>query len=540
MIMIKKYIISALCLVVFTANCLALDAGDQVKMVMAKQKLYAGKYAEALAVYKEVLQKNPTDATVLHYVGLCNFQLKKNTEAEESLKKAIETGKDVMPESYLVLGKIHLNDAKTDEALTEFTKFKSLVSAKVAKENDADLFISYANNAKKFMANPINVKIDNLGSVINSKYDDQTPCISADGKKLVFNTRRPETTNSPMDVEGDGKYFQDIYIAIWDTINNTWKDVESVPGNVNTDAHDACTSISPDGKQIYIYKNDVNNTESRGGDVFVSKVVSNKWKTPEPMGKPINTTYFEGGACISADGKTLFFTSERSGGYGNSDIWMVKRLSKNEWGKPENLGPIVNSEYDEVGVFIAPDGKSLFFSSNGMGSMGSYDMFRSSLVGSGWLSPVNIGFPMNTVSKDGPFNVSADAMVGYFASDRAGGLGESDIYKVDLSNYGILETDFIKKENTGLSILKGVIRDSFEGNGLPQVEIKVLDANGVQVGNTTTSDSGEYFITLKGDVTYTIKASKKGYKTSEEKVELKASKNSTFSLEKQLMLVKEK
>lgn len=517
-----------------------IDAADQVKMVLAKQKLYAGQYIGALNLYKEVLQKNPDDATVLHYVGLCQYNLNKLADAEDNLKKAIATNKDVKPESYLVLGKIHLSEGRFDEALGEFNNYKTKAKTKDSEFEDVDVYIAHCNNAKTLMASPLPVKIENMGSAINSKYDDKTPCISADGHKLVFTTRRPETTDSPIDVEGDGKYFEDIYISLWDTVNKKWQQADGVPGNVNTDSYDAATSISPDGKQIFIYKNDVKDNESRGGDIFVSKIVSNKWKTPEPLGKPINTSYWEGGASISSDGKTLFFTSERTGGYGHSDIWMVKRLGKNEWDKPVNLGPEINTEYDEGGVFLAPDGKTLFFCANGKGSMGSYDIFKSTLENGKWSKPINLGYPINTESKDGPFVVSADAQTGYFSSDRKGGMGEIDIYTVDLSDIGILEKDGKKKENNGLSILKGVVRDGFEGSGIQGVDVSVTDPAGVVAGSTVTDGNGDYFFTLKGNETYTIKVVKKGYKTAEEKIDLKLGNKETYSLEKQFLLNKEK
>ncbi len=535
----KKFI-TTVCLLALISNVYSIDAPDQVKMVLAKQKLYAGQYIGALTIYKEVLQKYPDDAVVLYYVGYCNFQLKKTDIATENLKKALATNKDVKPETHLLLGKIYLSEEKIDEALVEFNTYKSSVNTKSAEMEDVDVFIAHCNNAKKMMLTPVDVKIENLSSTINSKYDEQTPCISADGRKLVFNTRRPETTDSPVDIEGDGKYFQDIYISNWDTINKKWLQAEEVPGNVNTPAHDACTSISPDGKQIFIYKNDISDNESRGGDVFVSKVVNNKWKSPESLGKPINTSYWEGGACISPDGKTLYFISERKGGYGRGDIYMVKRISKTEWGKPVNLGPEINSEFDEVGAFLAPDGKTLFFSSDGKGSMGSYDIFKTTLEGDKWTKPVNIGFPINTVYKDGPLVISADAKVAYFASERKGGLGESDIYMADLSNYGILEKDGKKKTDTGLSILKGTIRDGFQGTGIAAVDVQILDGTGSVVASTVTNENGEYFITLKGGVTYSIKVVKKGYKTATETVELKIGKTEPFSLEKQIMLNKEK
>ncbi|MDF2448044.1 MAG: tpn50 [Bacteroidota bacterium] len=535
-----KRIFATFCFLAALNSSYALDAGDQVKMVMAKQKLYAGQFIGALNIYKEVLQKNPDDATVLYYVGYCQYELKKFDLATENLKKAIATNKDVKPETHLVLGKIYLADEKIDEAMASFNTYKSAVNTKTAETEDVDVYIAHCNNAKLLMAKPINVKINNLGEAINSKFDDQSPSISADGRKLVFNSRRPETTDSPIDVEGDGKYFQDIYISTWDTINKKWNTSEDVPGNVNTPAHDACTSISPDGKQIFIYKNDVNDNESRGGDVFVSKIVNNKWKTPEAIGKPVNSSYWEGGACISPDGKTLYFISERKGGYGRADIWMVKKVSKTEWGKPENLGPDVNSEFDEVGAFLAPDGKTLFFSSNGKASMGSYDVFKTTFENNKWTAPVNLGYPINTVHKDGPLVISADAQIAYFASERKGGLGESDIYSADLTEYGILEKDGLKKSNTGLSILKGTVRDAFEGSGVPAVDVQILDSSNSQVATTTTNENGEYFITLKGDATYIVKVAKKGYKTVEEKVDLKIGKTETYSLEKQIMLSKEK
>lgn len=539
--MIKPITLLITCIVLLSNNLKAIDGPDQVKMVLAKQKLYAGQFTGALNLYKEVLVKNPDDANVLYYVGYCNYELKKYDIATEHLKKALTAPKDIKPETHLVLGKIYLNQEKVDDALVEFNLYKSSAKSKDAQLEDVDVFIEHCNNAKKYLAIPNNeIKIENLGTAINSKYDEQTPCITADGSKLVFTTRRPQTTDAPIDIEGDGKYFQDIYISNWDTINKKWLVSDEVSGSVNTDAHDACTSISPDGKQIFLYKNDLKDNESRGGDIFVSKIINNKWKTPAPLGKPINTSYWEGGACISPDSKTLFFISERKGGYGHADIWMVKRISKQEWGKPVNLGPEINSEYDEVGVFLAPDGKTLFFSSNGKGSMGSYDIFKCSLEGEKWSKPVNLGYPINTVYKDGPLVVSADAKLAYFASERPGGLGESDIYSADISNYGIFEKDGKKKTHSDLSILKGTVRDGFEGTGMIGVEIKITDDSGVLVASTITNELGEYFITLKGGVTYTIIIIKKGYKLLEEKVELKVGKTETFSLEKQFMLSKEK
>lgn len=531
-------LVSSLIFTTTPAKSMPLDAGDQVKIGLAKQKFYAGDVVGALNLYKEVLIKNPNDVAVLHFVGLCHFTLKDYEKASEHFNKAKEIKTDLKYETYLYTGKLFQMAGKYDEAIVDFNEYKKLAPVKESTEEDIEVWIDQCNTAKKLIAAPLDVKIENMGPEINSKFDDQSPAISADGMKLVFNTRRPETTNSLMDVEGDGKYFQDIYFSDFDTLTKKWKQADDVPGSINTNAHDAVTGISADGKIIFIYKNDLKDPQSRGGDIYSSKIVNGKWRTPENMAKPINTSYWEGGACISPDGKTLFFTSERPGGSGNSDIWMAKRLTKTTWDKPVNLGTEVNSAFDEVGLFLAPDGKTLFFCSNGKGSMGDYDIFKSTLENGKWTKPVNLGYPINSDKRDGPFVLSANAQTGYFASNRDGGLGESDIYQVDLSNYAVLEKDGKKVSNNGLSILKGVVRDGYEGYGVGEVDIEFADESGAKIASTITNENGEYFITLKGGVKYTMTLKKKGFKDLTEAVELKLGAKETFTLVKEFLLKK--
>ncbi|MDP2385516.1 MAG: carboxypeptidase regulatory-like domain-containing protein [Bacteroidota bacterium] len=524
----------------YTSNSkLDLGALDKAKLERGKQKLFGQKYKEALAIFKEILTTNATDGPTLYYAAECHYRLGENNEALDYLKKGKESP-NVKNETFFLLGSIYLKDGKIDEALAEFNAYKSKASEKNMNEVDAEVYISHCNNAKKLMESPVNVKIDNAGNLINSQFDDKAPSISADGKKLVFSSRRPETTDAPMDIEGDGKYFEDIYISSWDSAGAKWNAAEPVPGQVNVDgAHDACTGMSADGKQIFIYRNNINDPESRGGDIFVSKVNNNKWKTPESLGKPINSSYWEGGACVSPDGKTIFFTSERKGGLGHSDIWMVTRKTKTEWNKPVNMGAEINTSFDEGGMFLSPDGKTLFFCSNGPNSMGGQDIFRTILENGTWSKPVNLGYPINTFRDDKTFTISADAKVAYFASNREGGLGETDIYKVDLMDYAVLQKDFKKMTGNELSILKGMIRDGFEGKGLDGAEVELTTESGDKVTSTVTNEMGEYFFSVKGGTTYKIKISKKGFIDTNETINLPMGNNGeTASLEKQFLLNK--
>lgn len=513
------------------------DAGDAAKMVIAKQKLYAGQFTAALNSYRDIERSNSNNAVVKYYIGFCYFNLMQYDKAKQNLLEAVDIKKNLKPETYLVLGKIHLREESVDKALEAFKDFKSLASAAKISDENVDLLISHCENAKRLIAAPLDVLITNLGADINSKYDDKNPCITADASKLVFTTRRPETTGSPVDEEGDGRYFENIYITSIDSATGNFAKARGISDHINTMGHDACSSISPDGSQVFIYKNDINDKESRGGNVFTSKYANGKWRVPTVLPKPIKSSYWEGGACISPDGKRLFFTSEREGGLGGSDIWMVEKINKKDWGKPVNLGAGINTAYDEAGMFLAPDGKTLFFCSNNPKSMGGYDVFRTIYDKGVWSEPVNLGYPINTPGKEGQLTISADTKYAYISSDRKGGLGESDIYKIDLKNYAILEPDGIKKTNNGLSILRGTIREGFEGYGIAEAEITIKDKSDVLVSSALTNESGEYFFPLH-DGDYTITIRKKGYQDISESFNLSSSLKDTRIFEKGYLLKK--
>lgn len=510
--------------------------GDAAKVALAKQKMYAGDFAGAFNMFREVEKNNPKDDKIKYYIGFCQFNLKQFSSAKKSLEEALEINPKAKPEVHLVLGKVLQMEENYDKAIEHLNLYKNAATSDKESNEDADLFLQQCQNAKTLKANPLDVVITNLGPEINSKWDDKNPCVTADGKKLVFTTRRPETTNDEVDIEGDGKYFENIYITTIDSATNTWGKAAGFGNPINTKTHDACTSISPDGKQIFIYKNGKDKA-TRGGNIFVSKVNKDKWKAPESLGKPINSSYWEGGVCISPDGKKYFFTSERPGGYGNSDIWMVEKKGKNEWSEPVNLGPEVNTPYDEAGMFLSPDGKTLFFCSNGPLSMGGYDILKTVYENKAWSKPVNVGYPINSPGKEGQLTLSADAKFAYFSSDRPGGLGETDIYKIDLKDYAILEKDGKKVSGNGLSILRGTIRDGFEGYGIQDVEVSLKDDKNTLVASTSTNENGEYFFTMRGGK-YTLHISKKGFSDITDNIEIGTSTKETIIVEKGYLLKK--
>jgi hypothetical protein len=226
---------------------------------------------------------------------------------------------------------------------------------------------------------------------------------------------------------------------------------------------------------------------------------------------------------MSADKKQLFFISERVGkGKGNGDIWVAQKTGSFEYGEATNLA-ILNTIDDENSVFLHPNGKTLFFSSNSKESMGGYDIFKSDLVDGKWTAPINLGYPINTLGDEMMFTISADGQTGYLATKRDDSYGGFDIYEVDLSNYRIpnLDKPYAGSQTItigeAVSILKGRVLDKKDGEPM-EVTVRIETENGKMVEELQTNEEGEYFITLTGDARYRIVIKTKDYKPVEEVV----------------------
>jgi Tol biopolymer transport system component len=511
--------------------------GYKFKMQDARHKYLAdGNTRAALNVYRELLNDYTNDAMVNYRIAECHYRLKNYELAVEYFQNAKRLNNEVDDELYFSLAQAYHRNNQLDESLEAYNIFNASASKGDKKYYKIAQRISQIDYAKKMIANPVKVKIENLGKNINSRGGDYSPSISADGRTMIFTSRRSDTKGGEVDKASDFKYFEDIYISDWDTVDNVWEKARPIEGKLNTIGHDASLSISPDGKRIYIYRND---GEVYIGDIFVSKkrLSSGTWGNPKPLEKPINTSYFESSACLSADGNKLYFVSEKEGkkygAQGRGDIYVAERVSRTVWGEPKNLGPIINTEGDENIVFIHPDGKTLFFSSNGHLSIGGYDVYMSKLQEDGtWGKPENLGYPINTIGDDVHFSLTLDGKTAYYSSVRDGGLGERDIYKIDMSEYPVLSEGV----SINLSILKGVVTN---GDDKVAAQIEFKDTSGNVVAKTSCDDNGNYFITLTGGNKYSVTATAEGYTSKTAEVNLALGKDGktliqteTFDLEK--------
>lgn len=511
---------------------------DPLKMYKAANLYAGGDYEGALKVYREIYKsdaENQKDGELLFYMGRCYYMLNRIPEAVEYLGKAYKYNPKADKELPLMLGLSYQKNGNLDSAMYMATAAVKALDSEKVKGSPEERLLNQCKFANDQIAHPQNVTFRNLGPKINTDVIESNPSVSADGKILIFTSRRDDTEGGKIDVNNN-QFYEDIYISRWDSVANDWGQAEHIEGGVNSKGHDASSSISPDGKIIYFYRNMVN---KGSGQIFYSKVGnSGKWGSPKELEKDVNSSYFETSGCVSADGKWFYFISERQfGGKGNGDIWRAPKIGKNEFGKPENLGDVVNTEEDEISVYIHPDGKTIYFSSRGHdNNMGGYDIFKSTLENGKWSKPVNLGYPINTIGDERHFVLTTDGSKAYYSAVKPGGQGDLDIYEVDMSSYGVEKKVDETPAYTGppLSILKGKVIDSNTGQNV-SIKINVTDAAG-NVNTIESDDNGDYFITLEAEKEYSISISDANYKAYTEKVNLPKGEKGTFTQYKYIRL----
>lgn len=418
------------------------------KIVRKADNLFAFcDYKTALPIYQKLLETNTDNAQFNYRLAVCYFYsstdiLKCIPFFEKARKKFPKNDEEAADLNYY-LGTAYRMVNRFDDAIDCFSILKSQIIPD--KEGSAfikelEMEISNCNTGKTLMTKPLIVSITNLGSGINSEYPDYSPVISNDESMLLFTSKRKECTGGRVDE--DGNYYEDIFICRKEK-NKQWQNSVRLDTSVmtkknlqlfnfskskseraiNTREHDASVAISPDGKQLYIYRLD---------DLWVSDLSNDSWEKPTKLNRFINARKsHEPSLSLSMDEKTLYFVSERAGGFGGKDIYYSEKQKDGSWGEPRNLGPKINTEYDEDAPFIDPGNNILYFSSEAHGSMGGFDIFRSRFENGNWTSPENMGFPINSGADDIFFVFNSTEKTGYFSSIREGGIGNFDLYRVD-------------------------------------------------------------------------------------------------------------
>jgi outer membrane protein OmpA-like peptidoglycan-associated protein len=482
----------------------------------------------ALSYYIRANDFNPNNALLNFKIAKCYLRVRPEALALVFLDKAIKLDPKVSEEYYLILGKAYQRNLMFDKAIKAYHDFKASLSPQqtTSYHQEIDKYIRECEVGKEMIAHPVRVFIDNLGGAVNSEYADYWPVINVDESRLYFTSRRMNTTGGEVD-ENDEQYYEDIFFS--DFKNGYWAPSQNISKPINSDGHDAVVGRSPDGQMLLIYRNNGRN----GGDIYWSELRGEEWSKPRAFPKPINSSYHESSATISYDGRRIYFVSNRPGGYGGKDIYYCKIDEKGRWGEAINLGNSVNSKYDEIGVYMHADGKTLYFSSDGHAGMGSFDVYKSIFENGYWSEPINLGYPINSPDPDAFFTIAASGRHAYYSSVREGGMGDQDIYLItflgpekplvynteDLllsmgHNRSFQNTieDKIQIQEHQLTLLKGIITDALN-NRVLEAEIELVDneQNRVLAVFRSNSATGKYVVSLPAGHNYGIAVKAKGY-----------------------------
>jgi outer membrane protein OmpA-like peptidoglycan-associated protein/tetratricopeptide (TPR) repeat protein len=487
----------------------------------------SGDNANALRLYLEAYKLNKTNASLNNKIGIQYLKSEYRHRCLPFFESAYTLDPKVDEEILLHLGIAYQQNQEFAQAITYYTKYRATLPTTSPLLKMLDRRLYECANGVEFMESPVDVKIESLGTTLNSTYADFAPVISADEKIMIFTSRRPGSTGELLDENGE--FYEDIYIS--KKVNGEWSTPKNIGANINTDGHDAGVALSADGSELFIYKDD------GAGDIYYCKQrPDGSWSKPLPIEGAVNSrTSKENAAALSPDGNTLFFASNREGGYGGLDIYMVKMNEKGFWGKPANLGPVINTAEDDEGPFMDFDGITLYFSSRAHKGMGGLDIFKTyyDSTKAEWTEPINMGYPINSANNDIHFVLSGDGAHGYYASAKDEGIGKTDIYMISMPPREDKQALIEKMKAMHLDVqppvtaeehvpvveavllpitIKGVIKDA--ETGLPIVtSIQLTDANGELVSFVKADDNGMYsFIVHNTNATqYTLSAEKDGY-----------------------------
>jgi len=409
-------------------------------------------------------------------------------KSKDNYLKAVALGGKLDARVYYSLGQAQLNTGDYAGAKKHFLLFKQNYQGKdqafLAKADklilDCDFSIAAMQKPEKYV--PVN-----LGEAINSKDREYFPALTADGNSLIFSRT----------VAGN----EDFYIS--HQVDQQWNSAVPLSAAINTPLNEGAQSISPDG--MYLFFTGCNREDGLGScDLYVSHKNGKDWNKPFNLGSVVNSSSWDSQPAVTPDGSTLYFVSNRPGGFGGYDIWKTTLNEAGEWSKPVNLGADINTAYDENTPFVHPDGKTLYFSSDGWPGLGNMDIFYSRAQSDGrWGKPVNIGYPINTFNEETGLMVTPDGSQGMFSSVLKGGLGDMDIYSFKMP---------VAAKPMPITYVKGIVRDAVT-KGFLEAKVQVVDVKTreVKFNDYTSVENGEFLAVMPLGSSYAFNAVADGY-----------------------------
>jgi outer membrane protein OmpA-like peptidoglycan-associated protein len=407
--------------------------------------------------------------------------------AIEQYRKVIEIKPDFNRGAYLKLGEVEINEAQYAEAKQHLEKYLTYPNFDPKGGAYAQKLLKDCLFSLDALKHPVPFKPQNIGPEINTADDEYLAVATADEGMLIF-TRKINNN-------------EDFYKSFKQ--DNKWQKATYLSNNINTVGYnEGAQSISQDGR--YLFFTGCNRPDGRGRcDIYIAQKRGDGWGKPVGINPPVNTSNWESQPSISADGRTLYFVSNKPGGFGGYDIWKTV-LGDKGWTEPENLGPNINTPYDEQSPFIHPDDSTLYFCSNGWPGMGNKDLFISRLdIKEKWQKPENLGYPINSSGDENGLTLTANGDYAFFSSNNLQGLGGFDIYTFEMP---------ANVRPKMVTYVKGNVNDADTQQPLEaDVEIIDLERNKIVYQDYSSPERGEFLVTLTSGKNYGLNISKNGY-----------------------------
>lgn len=498
--MCYKFFICLAMVVLSLGNAIAQNLSTTNKKAIQNYQLadnfiQARKFDDAKQALYAAIDKDPNFVEAYMKLGSIHKLFGDKEKARNAFKKAAELKPDFKPMAgaYYVLADYSFTEGEYEEAKKYYQMVlkvrpddKLLMEQSEQGSRNSD----FAIEAKQ---HPLDFKPVKLSPTINNFHVQAYPILTADQQTMIYYVIRTAERNA----KGD--------IMISHKENGAWSHPVSISDKINTQMDEGAPTMSADGRALVFAA--CNRPDAVGGcDLYISYREGEQWSEPVNMGREINSTSWDSEPSLSADGRSLYFSSERPGGQGKMDLWYSKLVENGSWSKAQNLGPGINTKGDEVAPFIQASGNTLYFSSNGLPGMGGYDVFMSKKIGKEWSVPKNIGYPLNTADHEGTLFITADGAKGYYyIYDKKVSLNPPSVmYEFDIPKE-------LREENKS-TYAKGSVFDALTKKKL-SATIQLIDLKTNQVKQQVSSDpvNGEYMLVLTEGSEYALNVSREGY-----------------------------
>lgn len=402
------------------------------------------------------------------------------------------------PAARYYLGSALFRSGHYEKALESFNIVLQMKRLRPAILEQTEKYLESCHFALSAIENPVPFNPVNPGPAINSQYSEYSPALTADEKTLIFTRKKALGRLAEHD---QAYYYEDFYISTF--VDGAWSEARNLGPPLNTTGNEGAQTITADGRHMYFTA--CNRPDGFGScDIYYASLQGGVYSKPVNVGLPLNSSAWDSQPSVSSDGQTIYFASSRPGNIGITDIWMATRNADGNWNMPQNLGPVINTTGSELSPFIHHDNQTLYFASDGHPGMGGLDIFYSRRCENGqWGEPVNIGYPVNTHGDEFGMIVGASGMFAWFASDKEGGFGNSDLYIFEL---------YEEARPQMVTYMKGVVYDSENLEPL-HVSFKLKDVKTGELIIKSSSDpiDGSYLVAIPTGKELALNVSKTGY-----------------------------